>query len=235
MTASTSKPHRIRFQFVPTVIKLSPRSPVSLTSGDYTPFTPGLNDHSSQPEVSVSVREVVEPVDDTNKRTLALLAELSGQLQSMSDRREQLLEELQEVAVELSIAVASSLVFHAIDRDEFEVDKLVASAIGHIAPQLTPIVVLHPQDLAILQKSIQSSPETWADRSMELRSDNQLERGSCKLIEPQIGELVSNIGTRLSEIRRHWLEDLDDTQVERRQAEGKDQRLRRFPDRRETA
>jgi hypothetical protein len=64
--------------------------------------------------------------------------------------------------------------------------------------------------------------------------DPQMPRGSCR-VESGRRILLSDMNSRLDEIRRSWMEKLDDTQVERRGNGSAAAALRRFPDRRETA
>ncbi|WP_437187018.1 FliH/SctL family protein [Planctomicrobium sp. SH668] len=161
-----------------------------------------------------------------------LLETISEKLNVLDQRRHQSLAEMQQVALELAVAVASHLVFEAISSDQFGVEQLVQQAIAGMEIDGVPIVWLHPLDLELLNQRLRNSSVKWNPEKVHLRSDPSLSRGGCR-VKGTDGRLqVSDISLRLSEIRRHWLEELDDTQTERRSTQEEGQKLRRFPDRR---
>ncbi|WP_437226273.1 FliH/SctL family protein [Planctomicrobium sp. SH661] len=164
-----------------------------------------------------------------------LLESIAASLDVLDQRRQQSLGELQQVALELAISVASHLVFEAISQDQFGVEKLVEQAISAMGIDSAPVVSLHPKDLELLQRRLAQQPAPWRADQVSLRADPGVARGGCR-VENDAGRMqVSDISLRLSEIRRHWMEELDDTQIERRRSQVEGQSLRRFPDRRETA
>lgn len=164
-----------------------------------------------------------------------LLETIAERLRSIDERRQQALEELQQVAIELSVAVASYLVHTAIDRGEFGVEHLVRQAVDALGLDNAPVVSLHPTDLQLLQKRLLQQPPPWELSQVTFEADPGIARGGCRVEDNKGRVLVSDISLRLSDIRRHWMEELDDTQVERRGASGEGPSLRRFPDRREIA
>jgi len=164
-----------------------------------------------------------------------LLQTIAESLETIDQRRQQSLLEMQQVAIELAVAVASQLVFQAIDSEHFAVEKLVHRAIESMGIGAIPVISLHPQDLELLQKRLTQEPAPWSSEQITFHSDPGVSRGGCR-VENEAGRmLVSDIGLQLSEIRRHWMEELDDSQVERRKTSGEVAALRRFPDRREIA
>jgi hypothetical protein len=164
-----------------------------------------------------------------------LLTALSHSIQEVEQRRQQSLGELQHLAVELSVAIASQLVFQAVDRGEFGVEELVRQAIHRFNLSDPITIALHPDDLALLQSRIASLEPRWPDGQVILQGDHAVARGGCRAESADGKMLISDITARLSEIRRHWMEELDDAQIERRRTSGEGPALRRFPDRRETA
>jgi flagellar biosynthesis/type III secretory pathway protein FliH len=92
---------------------------------------------------------------------------------------------------------------------------------------------LHPADHELLRKRLTGQALPWPEGKLALQADASVARGGCRIETPEGRMLVSDISTRLSEIRRHWMEELDDAQIERRRAHDQGQPLRRFPDRRE--
>ncbi len=177
----------------------------------------------------------VEPRPAPEPDLRPLLNNIASAVAEVEQRRQQSLEELQQVAIELSIAVASQLVFEALDRDQLGVENLVKNAISSLGLDQSCVIFLNPVDLDLLKKRLAKTPSEWNTTKIQLMADPGLARGGCRAESPDGRMVISEITSRLSEIRRHWMEELDDSQIERRRAAGEGPALRRFPDRRETA
>lgn len=161
------------------------------------------------------------------------LTECSFQLDEASGIRVQNLRELQDLAVEIGIAVASRIVHEAIEAGQFNIRGLVQQAIDACAVHGTGRVWLHPADFAVLQQRLAEEPATgWA--GIEILEDTSLARGGCRVESPDQA-VRYGVSSHLAEMRRHLLEGLDDAEIERRDTSGDGQRLRRHPDRRRTA
>jgi len=196
--------------------------------------------------VSVDEDREAEPADSPTAKTTGLseeLEELRGLLAAMGEAlsdaesaRRQMLEELQQLAIELSSAIAGELVFRTIDADAHDVGKMVTAAFEHLGFDATLSISLHPSDLELLETQTAKSgtESSWQIEDVALCPDATLARGHCRATNGSI-DLLSEIGPRLEEIRTMLWEGLDDAQIERRQAAGFDSPLKRFPDRRETA
>lgn len=190
------------------------------------PVAASFPDQSGNP-----VKVAATPVPDLRP----LLEAIGAQLDEINERRQQSLLEMQQVALDLAIAVASQLVFQTITRDQHGVEELVRQAVHSMGIESRPIVALHPRDLELLHKRLGQEPDIWDLEHVQLLGDPGISRGGCRVEGGPGRMLVSDIGVRLSEIRRHWMEELDDSQVERRRSAGEGTSMRRFPDRRETA
>jgi flagellar biosynthesis/type III secretory pathway protein FliH len=165
-----------------------------------------------------------------------VLDSIAAALEEVELRRQQSLGELQQVAIELALAVASQLTFSTISREEHAVEELVGQAVRSLGLGSGIVLSLHPADLDQLNRRLAQQPApAWKTTDLSLRGDPSVARGGCRIESPDGRMLVSDLSTRLSEIRRHWMEELDDAQVERRGPAGEGKALRRFPDRRETA
>ena len=236
MTEFETTRHQIRWSRPPRDVVLSDRNPLSLgrsSPEEWTGETPTKRFKST-----IETADLVEVVETEKQEILQvakLLERITQQLEAIDARRSQLLEELQQVALELAIAAASHLAFQAIQNDQFGIEELIASAIASVDESLKTTVVLHPDDSALLFQRSRQSVEQWSETNVVFVTDKSLARGACDIRQLGSGNLVTDIGTRLSEIRRHWMEELDDTQVERRETQEHGKQLRRFPDRRETA
>lgn len=161
------------------------------------------------------------------------LTDCSLQLEEATGIRVQNLRELQDLAVEIGIAVASRVVHEAIEAGQFNVRELVQQAIDICAVHTSGRVWLHPSDAAALKQRLTDNPEAgWA--GVEILEDSSLNRGGCRVESPDQA-VRYEVSAHLAEMRRHLLEGLDDAEIERRETAGHGQRLRRHPDRRRTA
>ena len=64
----------------------------------------------------------------------ALLSELTSGIEALNDARAKNIEELREIAIELSVAIASHVVREKLDADEMDISSLVAAAIEKLIP-----------------------------------------------------------------------------------------------------
>jgi flagellar biosynthesis/type III secretory pathway protein FliH len=183
---------------------------------------------------AASGHELASPVPH-GPSPAVLLHSLGTAIEELEQRRQRSLGELQQVAVELAVAAASHLVFESIQRDAYNVENLVQQAVERMGLSGPITAYFHPADLDLLRQRLAGQPLPWNDKQLTLQPDSGVARGGCRAETPDGRMLVSDITSRLSEIRRHWMEELDDAQIERRRAPGTGESLRRFPDRRETA
>jgi len=164
----------------------------------------------------------------------ALLASTADMVMELQEQHRQSLSELQEVAVELASAAASWLVGVAIDRNDFAVDDLIRKALQQMEIDQPVRVRLNPADHELLKTLIRDPEGRGILANVSCLDDPDMPRGSCHV---QSGRriLLSDMSSRLEDIRRSWMEKLDDSQIERRGDGSASRALRRFPDRRETA
>jgi len=205
------------------------------------PVSP-LSRSSAVPVLSNSVHDVVtaeqvgmggiEPEEIT--RLQQLLADTTEALQDLQAQHRQSLGEMQEVAVELAVAAASWLTGAAIDRNVFAVDDLILKSLEHLELNQSVRVRLNPADHALLQKLLKDPDSHSHLRDVSYEPDASISRGSVR-VESGRRILITDMNSRLDEIRRTWMEKLDDSQIERRGDGSASRTLRRFPERRETA
>lgn len=165
------------------------------------------------------------------RQMLANTAELVMELQ---DQHRQSLHEMQEVAVELAVAATSWLTGVAIDRGEFAVDDLIRKALHQMEIDQPVRVRLNPADHDLLKNLIRDPAGRRMLENVSCFDDPELARGTCR-VESGRRIVLSDMESRLENIRRSWMEKLDDSQVERRGDGSTSRTLRRFPERRETA
>ncbi len=221
---------RLSVQFAVDPCDIRLRGPGTVLTLDLTPSKP--TPVVTPVQFPQEVRKPVPPEPDLRP----LLESISASIEEVEERRRQSLGEMQHVAIELAVAVASQLVFQALEREQFGVEELVRSAVEKMELDGPMTIALHPTDLALLQKRLaQNSSPAWQAKHVEFKGDAGVARGGCRAESPEGRMLISEITSRLSEIRRHWMEELDDAQIERRRTSRESPALRRFPDRRETA
>ena len=164
-----------------------------------------------------------------------LLNDIGAAIVELQQQHRETLTEMQQATVELSITAASWIVGAAIDADVFAVDDLVASMVRHLHKEQPVRVFLNPQDATLLNELIDSSEaDQLVDSEIEVASDGELTRGNCR-VESARTTLVMDLEDRLADIRRIWMENLNETQTERRADDPAGRGFRRFPDRRHTA
>lgn len=212
-----------------------------LTNPDRKVVTP-LAQSNAVPVLSGATHEVVTPEEigfcGPSEEELAdlkqLLVNAADQVTELRQIQRQSLEEVQEVAVELASAAASFLVGFAIDRDIFAIDDLIRKALHQMDADQSVRVRLNPADHELL-KTLMTEPEAAAVlKEVSCIEDDSINRGGCR-VEAGRRVLVTDMHSRLEDIRRAWMEKLDDSQIERRGDGSASRALRRFPDRRETA
>lgn len=169
------------------------------------------------------------------ERIQETLDSLQFAMNDYETRRQQSLSDLQLVAVELAVTAASHVIRAEIAQGAMDVGKLVAGAIDRMSLLEPAVVRLHPSDLAQLDAQLSGEKPLWDSLPISIAADASIERGAVRL-EAESGRVVmSDVATRLTQIRDEWLENIDDTQTEYRNVSNDAQSMRRFPDRRETA
>lgn len=198
-------------------------SPVE-PSGSLAPGPPG-GPTSDPPEASPATCEA---------ELAELLERLIRSLEELDQRRRQNLQEMQQVAVELSLLVASHILQQQLSQDTFPIEPLVMEAIERLAPHEPIEVRLHPQDLQMMERQMADRLPAGKLEQVRLLADPSLARGSCLANAAEFG-LLSSLEQRMANVRQLLLEGLEDAEIERRQTGAATDSLRRFPDRRETA
>jgi flagellar assembly protein FliH len=205
------------------VALLDPAEPLS-SGGDRA--SPTVGDHAPhdthQRAGLAEERAAVEAV-------VASIAEAARELES---HRRKLLAELQHVAVELAVAIASRLIYDKIQANDYAVESLVREVVERLGAKGPVVVRMHPEDVSLLRQRL--GGQSLGSAELRLVEDSAVSRGDCKAEAGEVS-VVSQLDAQLNDIRRHLLRSLADAQVERRKAAPPDHGLRRFPDRRQTA
>lgn len=166
------------------------------------------------------------------QRVLLQLGEVAAELQAHGRQR---LQEMQQVAVELAIAIASRLIHERVEANEFGIEQLVQQAVEQLKTTQPVTVFLHPLDLELLHKRLGPVPlEELVDNKTRLLSDATVQRGNCLAESGEISVRL-HIQEQLVAMRRHLLDALPEATLDRRRPLSAERPLKRFPDRRHTA
>jgi hypothetical protein len=166
------------------------------------------------------------------ERLLANFEELTNDLRAQQRQR---LVEMQRVAIEVAVAVASRLVHQRLEAGDFSVDGLVRQVAERLEAKDALTIHLHPADLSLLEKQAGDCRRLLpGDGNLKLIADASLNRGDCRA-ETGDMSLVLKVDQQLDEMRKHLLDILPDAEIEQRRAQAGDRQLRRFPDRRHIA
>jgi flagellar assembly protein FliH len=115
-----------------------------------------------------------------------------------------IVSEVREAAIELSLAIASKLVFQQLESGSFPIERLVSEVLGRLNTREPATIRLHPDDLAVLQKDNSFAPSLDPDGEVRLIADPKLGRGDCKAVAGEI-TIVYELRRQIEEIRRELL------------------------------
>ena len=165
-----------------------------------------------------------------------LLNDVGRAVEDLQDQHRNTTTEMQETAVELAVVAASWLTRAAIDADEFAVDDLVREMVAHLQHEKPVRIFMNRDDANLLMSLKESSSDTpeFSNADIEFVTNDELQRGAIRA-ESDRTTLITDLDGRLAEIRQLWMENLNETQTERRADESTGRKLKRFPDRRHSA
>lgn len=174
----------------------------------------------SDPDVELATaveaaRNRQEELQRTEEQVSGLLQSIEQRLQEYEQRRQQTLNELQQLAIELSIMVASHVVRRAMDSGQHDIEGLVKDAINHLSMGEKAIVHLHPLDVSLLEARIADSGIQWDESQIQLRPDTGVSRGGVQLNAESGRIVISDVFSRIEQVKQTWMENLDDAQLER--------------------
>ncbi|MCA9087513.1 MAG: hypothetical protein KDA90_02635 [Planctomycetaceae bacterium] len=202
----------------------------------FTGGTATVTNHERQRPLNESDPELVARRQvEQQARQAELLEEVRDALLELERRRQNSLSELQELAVELAATAAAELTCQLVDREQYAIDELVRRILDQLSLNSPTVLSVHPQDVPKLKALLDERSAERGDALIDIKADTNVAPGNCRLAADNGRLAISDLARRLGEIRQGWLEELKHAQTERRQTQGQDQGLQRFPDRRDTA
>jgi flagellar assembly protein FliH len=132
------------------------------------------------------------------------LKALTDAVQGLEAQQRQRLGELQRMAIELSVAIASRLVHETLQVGDFAVEALVRKAVAKLEARGVVTVRLNPEDVALLEQRLKGQPLLPENADVHLVADPALARGNCRA---EAGDILvtSQWEAQLEEIRQHLL------------------------------
>lgn len=137
-----------------------------------------------------------------------VLAELRQAVRMLHTRLDQLLPEIQHVAIELAQAIASKLVLNSLMADQFPIENLVREVIERLHTKDPLVVRLHPADLAVWQQHGDQELLPSCEAELQIIPDASLSRGDCRATVGEI-TVVYDLRRQIEDIRRELLSTVD--------------------------
>jgi flagellar biosynthesis/type III secretory pathway protein FliH len=137
-----------------------------------------------------------------------ILAHLADRLRAQHAQDRPPLDALRILAVELGVAIAGRLIHEKIAADAYGIEDIVHGALDRLHVKHGATVLLHPDDLALLERRLGGDLGTLCtDQRVQFRADAVLARGACKV---QAGDVSvwSSLQAQLREVRDMLLEGL---------------------------
>jgi flagellar biosynthesis/type III secretory pathway protein FliH len=196
------------------------------------------NQSNSEPKHENAPINVEAELVAQQAQVAELLSVMIEQVQELEQRRAQSIQELREVAVRLSVAIARAVIHEELEQNDARIHHLVDFALSQLGTEQPILVKLNPLDLAqfsvSLNEKLQAKQNEGAINPITFRAEPTLSRGDC-LIESDRYDLSSSVSHQLAQIENQLREVLHDAEIERRKNGDHHQGLQRFPDRRNFA
>ena len=217
-------------------------SPAAIPPGQVGEIAPA---HLSEPSAPTSTTTDPAPLPEQLLDNLVeCFRSVSEELQESDQRRQQSLAELQQLAVELGIAVAAKLCFDrttagpasdgALNAMEPAALQLVQQLSQSLDQPVECQVVLCPAEFELLQTALaETTHELYEAAVPQFSVDSQLGPGEYQ-VKTNNEQWISSLPLKINELRQTLLNSLDDAATERRTTETSNRLLRRFPERRAT-
>jgi len=150
----------------------------------------------------------------------------------LRSQQQEHLEEMQRLAVELAVAIASRLLHDQIQSGDYPVETLVRKVVERLDTPQPVTVFLHPADLALLKQRLGEGRTIFPESAeVQLRSDAALARGD---VRAQAGDIsvLADLEEQLKDIRGTLQETLS---VAAAESDKDGPKLRPFEEKRQSA
>jgi len=141
-------------------------------------------------------------VQQAQQQLQPVMARLAKAVDEITGLRRRVRGEAEEDTVKLAIAVARKVLYREITVDSESLLGLVKAAMQRVDAREMHRVRMHPDDIPMLERSLQTS---GMPARLEVMADPSLERGGL-ILETTRGNLDASIGTQLAEIERGFVD-----------------------------
>jgi flagellar biosynthesis/type III secretory pathway protein FliH len=160
------------------------------------------------PATDASQVEIARQLKADRERIEAVLAEIQSDVASLRKERAARVGELQRVAIELALTIASRLLHERVVSGDFPIDAKVSDMISQLGEDAVVSVHLNPADLELLKDRLGDEPLSPDRDNPRFVPDATLARGACQ-VEGRESMLLSDVSRDLQEIREDLLRSLD--------------------------
>ncbi len=187
----------------PSVTRPEPRAaePPKPTPGPAPTPTP-------EPAPDLAQTDLARELKIDRDRIEAVLAEVRSDIAALRKERAARVEELQRVAIELALTIASRLLHERVVSGDFPIDAKVRDMIAQLGDEAVISVRLNPTDLELLKDRLGGDPLAPGRDDPRFVPDPGLNRCECQ-IDGRESMLLSDVSRELQEIRDDLLRSLD--------------------------
>jgi flagellar biosynthesis/type III secretory pathway protein FliH len=174
------------------------------------PSAKPLSPEAAQSVTSVDSWQLEQEKQLRSDRQLieTMLARLLASVQELQTKHQQRLAELQQLAVEIALSIATRLLHQQITAGEFDVESMVRDMVAQLGQDVPVTVRLNPEDLKLLERRLEGRPLfPESARNPKLAADAALGRGDCQ-VEGKEAMLLSELSGQLMEIREDLMRSL---------------------------
>jgi len=141
------------------------------------------------------------------ERIESVLREVRSDIAAIRQDRDARLEQLQRIAVELALTIATRVLHQRIEAEDFPIDAKVRDMITQLGDDVPVAVRLNPADLELLKSRLGDQPLTADRDDPRFIADESLNRGARR-VEGRESMLLSDVARELQEIRDELLRSL---------------------------
>lgn len=160
------------------------------------------------PTVDFSQTDVARELAADRELIEAVLAECRSDIAGFRKERVAKIEDLQRVAIELALTIASRLLHERIAANDFPIDTKVRDMLAQLGEDVAVSIRLNPTDLELLKSRLGGEPLSQDRDDPRLVPDPEINRGGCQ-VEGRESMLLSDVSRELQDIREDLLGSLN--------------------------
>ena len=149
--------------------------------------------------------ELKQQLHDEKRQIEALMNSITQGANALQAEFKTKFIEMETTTAELAISIASRLIHHKIETDDFPVESLVREAVRRLETEDAVVIRLHPDDVTLLKRRLGDDGQILSDRpDIEIEADDSLARGDCSATAGSVS-VASHLEDQLADIKQHLL------------------------------